>query len=195
MRYLIAGLLAAGSLLASAHAAVIVETTDFTTSGTNVGSLDSGLNTISGSLSGNCVPGDCNGIGAGDTQDNFIFVVPAGFQITSVVAEILSAQGPNGLTITAFSANDVTPPTLGLNFGSTLPAGGVSANLVASLFGPGSYLVSFFGQSADASGAFTANYRLSVTLAPVSDVPLPAALPLFATGLAGFAAARRRRSA
>ncbi|NNL99321.1 MAG: hypothetical protein HKO62_01135, partial [Gammaproteobacteria bacterium] len=73
---------------AQVHAITFIEGADFPGSSgpTNpsVGTLGLGTNTVSGMLVGNCVPGDCNGPSAGDTQDSFILQIAAGQEATGV---------------------------------------------------------------------------------------------------------------
>jgi len=88
----------------------VTETTDYPggfsfTSNPSVGTLDPGSNTVSGSLSGNCVTTsstliDCNPgtVATGDTQDSFLLTVPTGSRITSLTVTTSAVSGPAGLS-------------------------------------------------------------------------------------------------
>ena len=152
-----------------AAAIVVTETADFPGSSgfgigsVSVGALDPGGNTVSGSLAGNCVPGDCNGISAGDTQDSFKFTVPAGQQITSLTVTTSNVVGPAGFTATT----SLRSPTITVIPTTFLSLGGTTANLVASPIGAGEYSISVFGQGASAAGAFSLNWSVAITVAPI----------------------------
>ena len=84
----------------------VTETTDYPggfsfTSNPSVGTLDPGSNTVSGSLSGNCVTTsstliDCNPgtVATGDTQDSFLLTVPTGYRMTSLTVTTSAVSSP-----------------------------------------------------------------------------------------------------
>ena len=143
------------------------ETTDFPGSssfpGSSVGTLEAGANTVAGSLAGNCVIGDCNGISAGDTQDSFTFTVPAGQQITSLTVTTSNVAGPTGFTAT-MSMRSPTSTVIPTSF---LALNGTTGNLVVTPISEGVYSLSVFGQGASAPGPFSLNWSVTLTVAPV----------------------------
>jgi len=152
-----------------AAAIVVTETADFPGSSgfglgsVSVGTLDSGANTVSGSLAGNCVPGDCGFAGAGDTQDSFKITVPAGHQITSLTVATSNVSGPAGFTATM----SLRSPTITVIPTTFLSLGGTTSNLVVSPISAGEYSISVFGQGASAAGAFSLNWSVAINVAPV----------------------------
>jgi acetyltransferase-like isoleucine patch superfamily enzyme len=159
-------------------ATTVTETTDFPgglsfSPGVSVGTLDPGTNTVSGSLAGSCVIGDCNGIGAGDTQDSFNITVPAGYQITSLTVATSSVSGPAGFTATMSVAqpSPTPPPPITTVIPTTfLTLNGSTVNLIATPLAAGTYGISVFGQGASAAGAYSLNWSVSVFLAPVAVI-------------------------
>jgi carbonic anhydrase/acetyltransferase-like protein (isoleucine patch superfamily) len=169
------GLLAclAGGGILSAFA--VTETTDYpggvSLFNPSAGTLDAGTNTISGSLAGTCQIGDCNGIGAGDTQDSLWFTVPAGYQVTSLTITTSAVSGPAGFSVTAGvdKSNPTPPPNFIAVIGTTfLTVNGTTANLVTTPIPAGTYSLSVWGQRASAAGSFTMNWSASIFLAGVS---------------------------
>ncbi len=156
----------------------VTETTDFPggfsfTSDPSVGTLDPGVNTVSGSLAGTCMAGtftpvDCNpgSLAGGDTQDSFLITVPTGYQITSLTVTTSSVSGPAGLS----ASLELDSPTAGVVESTPFltPLPGTTGNLVTTPLGAGIYAVSVFGQQATAVGAFSLNWSLAVNLAPVT---------------------------
>lgn len=145
--------------------------------GSPVGTLASGANSVAGALAGTCVPGDCNGIDAGDTQDSFWFTVPDGHQLTAMTVSTSSVSGPTGFSATTitYKPNPASPqfvdganPVIGTTF---LNLGGATANLVASPLAAGNYSVSVYGQGASEAGPFSMNWSVALAVEPLaSDV-------------------------
>lgn len=152
-----------------ASAIVVAETADFPGGSSfgpgsvSVGTLDPGGNTVSGSLAGNCVIGDCNGISAGDTQDSFKITVPAGHQITSLTVATSNVSGPAGFTAT-MSLRSPTTTVIPTTF---LVLNGTTGNLVTSSIGAGEYSISVFGQGASAAGPFSLDWSIAIDVVPV----------------------------
>ncbi|NDY95011.1 leucine-rich repeat domain-containing protein, partial [Wenzhouxiangella limi] len=140
----------------------VQETTDFPggssfTSGVSVGVLDSGLNTISGGLAGNCSNNDCNGASAGDTQDSFLMTVPAGLEIEGLTLTSSGGTGPiNELRLMIRNVgSDLVNESEAVNQ--------TSSNLLTQSIPAGEYAVSVFGGSAQSAGAFSLNWSLSIS--------------------------------
>ena len=163
----------------------VTETTDYPggfsfTSSPSVGTLDPGTNTVSGSLNGNCVVSsftggiDCNpGIAlGGDSQDSFLITVPTGFQITSIRVTTSNVSGPAGLSASLDLQAPVAGDVLFIPF--LTPLDGTTNNLITTPLGAGVYAVSVFGQQATATGAFSLNWSLAMTLSSISVTPAQA---------------------
>lgn len=157
----------------------------------NVGTAGEGFNYVLGELMGECVPGDCNGINAGDAQDSFAFTIDAGFELVGITGGT-EGFGPDRLSI-SFSLedsgfNNLAFETLAINDYGTIST---------DVFGPGTYYFSVFGQSAADAGSYGAFWGVDfeVRAVAVDPVPLPAGLPLLAAGLGGLAIAKRRKRA
>jgi hypothetical protein len=159
----------------------VTETTDYP-GGLNfafdpsVGTLDPGSNTVSGSLSGDCVAStfsgaDCNPgtLATGDTQDTFLLTVPTGYRMTSLTVTTSAVSGPAGLS----ASMELDSPTAGTvqftPFLSPLP--GTTANLITTPVGAGVYAISIFGQQASAAGAYSLNWSVAMNLESVAISP------------------------
>jgi hypothetical protein len=160
----------------------VTETTDYP-GGINfafdpsVGTLDPGSNTVSGSLSGNCVVSafssgiDCNPgtVAGGDTDDTFLLTVPTGYRMTSLTVTTSAVSGPSGLS----ASMEVDSPTAGVvqftPFLSPLP--GTTGNLITTPVGAGVYAISIFGQQASAVGAFSLDWSVAMNLESVAITP------------------------
>lgn len=185
----------------SAQAAVITETTDFSNSlslgSDNIGQLMTGLNSITGSLSGECVLvlgfSDCNSVGT-DTQDSFLFTIANGFEIVSATFETFNSIGIARYNLTS------QPTNFGIDgLGTFAPNlnGNSSYNLGAfDPTGLGLINFSFFGGSFAPLGSYSTDYTLAFDIAAIdispTPVPAPAALPLFLSGLAAVGWFKRR---
>lgn len=129
----------------------------------SVGTLDDGANSVAGSLSGSCVVGDCNGIDAGDSQDSWLFTVPAGYQVTSLTVSTSNTSGPSGFTAT-MSLRSPTATVISTTF---LALNGTTANLSTSPIPAGVYSLSVFGQGASAAGQFSLNWSVALAVQAV----------------------------
>lgn len=135
---------------------------------------------MSGSLNGNCVVNsftggiDCNpGIAAGgDSQDSFLITVPTGFQITSIRVTTSNVTGPAGLSASLDLQAPVAGDVLFVPF--LTPLNGTTSNLITTPLGAGIYAVSVFGQQATATGTFSLNWSLAITLTTASVSPAQA---------------------
>jgi carbonic anhydrase/acetyltransferase-like protein (isoleucine patch superfamily) len=149
-------------------AITVSETTDYpggvSFPGLSIGTLAAGTNTVSGSLAGNCVIGDCNGISAGDTQDSLTFTVPAGYQVTSITIGTSAVSGPTGFSVTMSVVIPKTPPPGIITVIPTtfLVLNSTTGNLVTTPLGPGVYSLSVFGQGASAPGSYSLNWSASI---------------------------------
>jgi len=176
------------ALAVTAFAFDAIEATDYPggvnfTFNPNVGTLDPGANTVSGSLNGFCLTEpiygrSCNPATAagGDTQDSPLFTVPVGYQVSSLTVTTSAVSGPTGFTATmSVDAPKIPPPGLVSVIPTTfLVLNGTTANLVATPIGAGTYALSVFGQNASADGAFSLNWSVSMNLAPVVVSPVVA---------------------
>lgn len=185
----------------SAQAFTISESTDFPGSvdfvgGTNLGTLDVGTNTVSGSMVGSCEDDFTGGIVCGpDLQDSFLVDVGVGTQLDSLILSTLVSFGPEGF-IVDFEFDD-EGGSLGIQEG-TPPEGFSSPNLALAPIGPGTYAVSLIiGTDVFDFGDYEYSYDVEFIVSSTSttmDMPEPLTLGLFAVGLAGLGAARRRSS-
>ena len=189
----------------TAHAVTITETTDFAnstgaTSSTDVGNLALGNNTISGTLSGECVtdpagqfgPFFCNVLNnQDDTQDSVRFALAPGLALTRAVLTVSSVAGPDGFRARG-GVEDLgrTNPDLGSIFSLDGPTDSVV--LFEGLATQSEFLTSVFGFTANEAGAFSLAYTFSFDVGP-APVPVPAALPLL-LGALGFGAVAQRRA-
>lgn len=142
----------------------------------SVGTLDPGSNTVSGSLSGNCVASsfsgaDCNPgtVAGGDTQDSFLLTVPTGYQLTSLTVTTSAVSGPAGLSASISLDSPTAGNVLFTPFLSPLP--GTTANLLSTPVAAGVYGISMFGQQASAAGAYSLNWSVAMTLESVAITP------------------------
>lgn len=175
----------------SASALTISESTDFPNSSSfspgafSVGTLDNGLNTISGALAGNCDFGDCNGPSAGDTQDSVLFSIGSGFRLDSIFVTTSNVSGPADFSA-SFALSD---PASSLIFTPSLPLNTTSGNQLTSVLNAGTYSLSVLGQGASEAGTYALDYSIGLN---VSAVPIPGAVWLFGSALAGLLAIKRR---
>jgi hypothetical protein len=164
------GLLLASVMLVCIAAPVaainVVETVDypggssFGLGSVSVGILEPGGNTVAGTLAGFCVINDCNGVGAGDTQDSFKVTVPSGYSIQSLTVTTANVAGPAGFSVTVnlrSPVSDLIPTTF-------VVLGGTTANLVASPIGAGEYSFSIFGQIASQAGPYSLSWSIAIQI-------------------------------
>jgi len=182
-----------------AHAISVTESTDFPNTSsfggfaTDLGLLDAGINTVSGSLAGNCVDEPPYGIscdpasGGGDAQDSFVVQVGTGYQIDSLFVSTSNVSGPTSFSA-SFNMRDPSNNYVASNY--ALPLGSTTSNLVLTPIGPGQYSISMYGQGASAEGPYTLDYSIELN---VSTIPVPAAVWLFGSGLLGLIGVSRRR--
>jgi hypothetical protein len=192
-----AALVAAWATTASAEAAVINYTegpdlASFSEAPTNLGALDVGTNTVSGS-----VAFDLHGAPGLNLQyesDRFIVSLGSGLQITKVSLTVSNLAGVNfaGLTYA------LTPPTtVPINFNDPIAGDGVTDTFLGAASGSGelalvtSISTTFvFPFPTEASnGSFNYSYAIEVRSVPV---PEPATTALLGAGLAGLGLMRRR---
>jgi len=179
-----------------ANAVTVTEIGDFNGSASfstwgesDIGLLDSGINTISGSLAGTCVPWDCNGASAGDSQDSFLIEIAPGFKIDSIVATTANIIAPAGFSSSLGVYKDSFSNTVLWTY---MPFNTSSAALLLSESGTGLYSFSVYGQGASEAGDFSLDYSLQIG---VSAVPIPAAVWLFGSGLLGLVGIAKRKKA
>ena len=175
-----------------ANAVTVTEVGDFNGSASfsqwgesNIGLLDSGINTISGSLAGTCVPGDCNS--AGDSQDSFLIEIASGFKIDSIIATTANIIAPADFSSSLSVYQDAFSNNVLRTY---MPFNTSSAALLLSESGTGLYSFSVYGQNASEAGDFSFDYSLQIG---VSAVPVPAAVWLFGSGLIGLVSVARRK--
>jgi len=172
----------------SAQAVVIVETTDFNNASSffpfasNIGTLDVGSNSVSGTLAGTCEPFDCNpasGV-AQDNQDSFLFTIDAGAKL--VTGNILASF----VTSIPFMTYSISIRSMVSTIFQENYAVGTGGDFLVSVpdgIEAGTYSLSVFGQSGGPlAGTYALEYDLSLGVAAVS-VPMPAGLPLVLSGL------------
>ena len=200
IRLILAGVCSA-FLSMTASAATIVEIGDVSAPGPNVGALDVGLNTISGTLGGDCVmlstPGFPCG-GTGDLFDQVRFDVGAGLRIRSAT---LTATGlePEALELVGGMA---PTGTLGELYVARSKTGTAPFEEVGTLWsilnaGPGTYFLNVYVSPhlrLLQDEAFTVAWSAELTLDSTAAVPLPAGGLLLIGGLAALGLARRRAS-
>lgn len=168
--------------------------------GFSIGALDDGTNMVFGSLDGVCEAstfggGDCNpASGAGDGQDTFYVEIATGFQLDNLFVSTQNAVGP--LNISGFfSFSEVAAFTVQLFRVSPLELNTSTGDLVSSPIGEGLYRLSVSGNFASEEGPYSFDYSLQLDVSQAA-VPIPSALPLFATALGGLGIvgwSRRRR--
>ncbi len=170
---------------AAVWAVNVTEPPDFSaSSNVSVGTLDSGVNMVSGGLSGACNIGDCNPNSSADTQDSFTLTVPAGYQITSLTVTTSAVSGPTNFSASVeldFVAGGIVHSTPSLS-----PLNGTTANLLTAPVGTGAYRLSVYGQGATAAGAFSLNWLVTMNLAPAVSTQTSLANPNFAGSLNGW---------
>lgn len=203
---------ALGTTLMSFNASAVliaVETTDYSNglaAADNVGALMLGANTISGSLDGECIMRsriECNlapnalGVSpTGDGQDSFAYELPSGLEITDVTLLISELSGPADFRV---AVNALSAPSLGFDGELGIGVESYSAEGLFTQVSDGNILGNLFAYtiiagSASELGAFSFSYLVEITTAalPISEVPIPGALVLMLSGLAGLGFAGRK---
>jgi hypothetical protein len=185
----------------SAQALIYAENIDFPANASvtigdiiHIGTLDLGINTVSGALAGSCVSFggifDCNVAPVGDTQDSFVLHIANGYQLDSLFVTTSNATGPAGFTALLDVFDQFTETTGIPAIWRDIPLNATSTNQITTPLGAGDYSVSMFGGLSSETGPFAYDYSLEFN---VTTVPVPSAAWLFATGLAGLLARKRKR--
>ncbi len=167
--------------------------------GNTIGTLDTGLNSVTGSLAGECLPSGntftCfNGI---DPQDDIFFTVGAGTELVGIDANI-EGGGASDLLFSVFMRTNNGGSESNLIQGS---AGDLPVNTMQTYLPPlgtlgeGSYRFAVFlisaSEAGDVDGFYNVNFNVQEVQTPA--VPLPATLPLLLAGMGALGIARRRR--
>jgi hypothetical protein len=179
-------------------ASIVLVTTSFSVNASSTveaGTLDIGSTSISGTLAGNCVIGDCNGLTPDgfaqvDTQDDVIFTINTGSQLDSIFVTTSNVSGPADFSA-SFNLSALSDPSTSLIFTPFLPLSSTSGNQVTSALSAGTYVLSMFGQGASAPGVYALDYSIELN---ISAVPIPGAIWLFGSALAGLFAFKRRHT-
>ena len=195
MKQIVAGVAIALGLATSASALTFTESSDFSNVGVitlpSLGTLDTGLNEVSGTLNGSCDSAGEICFGGPDRQDSFVVTVGAGTQLTDVNI-VTEGGGPLGLT---YGSNLRGPDSLVVADNGVAPLNSPT-NYNGLTLGPGDYLFSIFSLNSDETGSFDFFWRASFSVeSTMSPVPLPAGAPLLLAGLGALAIARRRGKA
>ena len=192
MRNVLASVAVLCCLAVPAAAVTVTEPPDLSdglVGASSIGTLDLGLNTVTGEIRGDCedlgtgILCNTDAVDLGDTQDSFLFSIGPDELLTTVSA-IGFGDHPEDAnyyvaitdaaltTVLAFDIYD-------FNDGGTFYAG----------LEEGTYGFAIFGGTASEEGGFRLRYDLELT---VAAVPLPATAPLLLAGLGLVAASRRR---
>ena len=210
LKSITAALTAAGlSLMASAQAALVfVETTDLSNNNDNsstfVGTFMPGLNSISGSLGGECVAtsgprSDCDPFGGStDTQDAWRVDLTDSLSLTSAELTISNFSGPDGFTfniLSTFQGGGVAFFELNNGGDATFPVTlfqSVPNTLSSTLM-----LMTIFGDSADTIGNYSFDWQFNFNISEIdpAPVPVPGAIWMMLAGLGGIGWLKRRKAA
>lgn len=168
-------------LATQANAATITESGDLPNAFPPViGILDPGINTISGSIAGDCnLSGICGS--PGDPTDAFYVTVLPGHEITAI-SLFSSGSAPAGYT--SFAG------VIGLGT-VVLPLGVPYVVPITGTLGAGDYYFFFSENDASGPGTYLANWQTTVTVAASAAVPLPAAGWLMLAGLGALTLRRK----
>ena len=191
-----------------AYALVITESDDFTGSlneAVSIGEFSLGTTTVTGSLSGQCVPRSSGGrlscnlrnngvLVTGDSLDIFAFELADGLELAGINASLFNSTGQasfytvNSRSVTSFDDIGLLQ-SIERNTSSAADA---------ALFPYTSLNRTIFWISASGplgEGAFATDYSISFDVQEIGStvVPLPAAAPIFLSGLAAFSLIKRKR--
>lgn len=162
----------------------------------STGVLDSGFNTISGSLLGYCgrhidpFPGCYVNHFIEDGIDTFLIEVGDGYTLNELTVTTTNVSAPQDFVgLISFTRN--------IGFGAYqqvaafLPIDSATGNLIGSPIRTGLqaglYGIMVYGDSASQDGAFSLDYTINIDVAPI---PLPAAVWLFGSALLGLAGSK-----
>lgn len=162
--------LACGLLPIGAAALDVIESDDFPGSaswvGVSVGMLDTGINTVSGSLAGQCVPGDCNrGLPGEDTQDSFLFDVRPGTVMRSLTVSMTDVQAPQ-----PFRAVANVRDRYGFSVQQNLVDGGTTVDFISVPKRPERYGMSIWGTYATVAGPYSLKWTVTIDVVDISTV-------------------------
>ncbi|MEL7167436.1 MAG: VPLPA-CTERM sorting domain-containing protein [Pseudomonadota bacterium] len=162
-------------------------------SNANVGTLDLGINVVFGGFSGSCVlfgGVQCGADASGDRQDSFKLTLPVGLEIVGFAGEF-EGTGPDNFTL-GYTISETDPFPFPNLAGGTVPIN-VLTDIPLSSIGAGEYFFSVFTNGGTTLSTFDVGWSMLIEVDAVSQVPLPASLPLMLAtlGLAGVVARRR----
>ncbi len=163
----------------------MTEGTDFpntNSSTTNLGSFDTGLNIISGSVAR-------NGDNGGDYGDFWDALLLPGMQISGIEFDltITTDNGDAGYVHAMVSDGMISNPTSTTKADQWFGTDGTYSLSGAYPFGAGQY---YFGAIASFDSTYTYDYEWRVT---VDSVPLPSTISLLGFGILGLAGISRRK--
>jgi hypothetical protein len=180
-------------VVSNARAITVSESTDFPSNSfrptETIGSLDLGVNTISGSLSGFCETGEfselCSAGNDNDSSDRFSLVIEDHYKIDSIFVTTSNLTGPRNFEPT-FSFVEVSQNLV--RGQGTRNNGTAKMNLDIFNLNPGEYNLSMHGDSALERGPYALDWSIEVN---VSAIPIPAAIWLFMSGCVCLLGSRR----
>ena len=197
LRFVFAACLAAlpaapGALALTADEASVAPGGDFSNgsgaTSTLIGSLDAGINTVSGRISGECTA-ETGGprCTTGDVQDSLRFVIDPGFTLTGIDVLVGAGTAPAGFDV-QFSIVDRAISLFAIDLVAA-PVSGSDVLTFAPL-GPSTYNFNVVARSASEPGPFDVPWSAEFTVEGPAGaaVPTPAAAPLLLLGLAALGA-------
>ncbi|MEM6759851.1 MAG: VPLPA-CTERM sorting domain-containing protein [Pseudomonadota bacterium] len=165
-------------------------------SNANIGTLGLGTNVIIGTFDGSCISFfgdiDCGASARGDRQDSFKLTVPIGLEIVGFAGQF-EGTGPNDFKL-AYTISELTPfpfPDLAVGLA---PINALT-DIPLSPIGAGEYFFSVNTSEGTTLSDFNVSWSMLIEVGPVSQVPLPAGLPMLLAGLGIFGVLRRRKPA